>query len=45
MGFVVLSLGGQRQEANVMKWAVVVLLLVMAVDGVGMEMMGWWHGW
>lgn len=45
MGFIVLSLGSQRQEENVMKWAVAVLLLVMAVDGVGMEMMGWWHGW
>ena len=40
MGFVLLSLGGQRQEENVMTWVVIALLLVMAVDGVGMEMIG-----
>ena len=42
MGFVVSSLGGQRQEENVMRWVVVVLLLVMAVE-VGLVMVGGWH--
>ena len=39
MGFVVLSLRGQRQEENVMRRVEVVLLVVMAVE-VGMVMIG-----